>query len=120
MVTTVLIIEDNQDHRLLIQRILSRINLDFMIAGNTQEIDRFLERVDLIILDMNLSEKWLMSSSEIIAYIRNHHLFKALPILALTTTRSLFERKPRAGWDILMMKPFDIAELQQNILRLVG
>jgi DNA-binding response OmpR family regulator len=118
-VTTVLIIDDNQDHYILIERVLNRMNLKAMIAKNNQDILSFLEYVDLVILDLNLSDKWLMDSFEIISYIRNHDLLASLPILALATS-VLSERKYQNGWNKLMMKPFDISELKHNILALVN
>lgn len=118
--TTVLIIEDNQDHRVLIERILIMIDLDALVANDDQDLDYFLNRVDMVILDMNLSQRWSMNSFEIINYIRNHCSFMTLPILALTSIRINIDPIDRIGWNILLMKPFDVSDLKNSIKHLIG
>lgn len=119
MVATVLIIDDNQDHRVLIDRVISRIELDTVIAENIKDVMNFLDRADIVVLDMNLSDKWSMNSFEIIDYIRNHTLFSALPILALAT-RIAHEKNDAYMWDILMMKPFNVHQFQYHIRQLMN
>ncbi len=117
--TTVLIIDACQEHRVLIGRMVNRMNLNALIAKNSQDVVDYIGQVDLVILDLNLSGQWKLDSFGIIAMIRQHDQLTRLPILALATN-ILPDSKYHNGWDKLMMKPFDISELKNNILDLLA
>lgn len=113
---TILYIEDNQDNRTLIRRILNAEGYQVSEAANAAEGLRVLESVrpDLILMDINMPD---IDGYTLTAKIRAIPGFRDIPIIALTANvmRGDRERSMEAGCDGYIQKPVDIDLLPQQI-----
>jgi len=126
----VLLIEDNPDDVLQIQRILKQCGLleDLRVVVDGREgIDVLAENVnsipaklpDLIILDLNLPK---VSGLEVLQWIRADHRLKDVPVVILTGTRedrSLVELH-RLGVLGYLVKPLTSQEFVRTVAGIVA
>ena len=112
----ILYVEDNQDNRILVQRILEAAGYQFLGADNASdgiELAR-LHVPDLILVDINLPEvDGLTMTQELKADAQ----FANTPIIAITANvmRGDRERTITAGCDDYIQKPIDVDNLPRQI-----
>ena len=114
----ILYIEDNNDNRTLIRRILTAEGYDLREAAHASEALEILKslRPDLILMDINMPD---VDGYTLTTQIRGMSGFDGVPIVALTANvmRGDRERSLEAGCDGYIQKPIDIDLLPQQIER---
>jgi two-component system cell cycle response regulator DivK len=115
---TILYVEDNQDNRNLVRRVLEADGysvVEAMDAG--QALDRLgASSIDLILMDINMPD---MDGYTLTTKIKSMPNYKDVPIIAVTANvmRGDRERSLEAGCDGYIQKPIDIDTLSQQIER---
>ena len=123
MSKVVLLVEDDEDNRELVNFVISRsrLGLELMIAVNGQEAIDFIKikRPDLILMDMQMP---VMDGYTAVSAIKGDPQFHSIPIIAFTAqarpediarTRSL-------GCVEHYTKPMDPEELLNTIQKYIG
>jgi CheY-like chemotaxis protein len=104
-VTTIAVVEDNPDNRLLLQALLGD-RYDLLEFDNGIDALAGLESLlpDLVLLDISLPG---MDGNEILGRIRADQRLRRLPVIALTAHAMAGDREKylRAGFDDYITKP---------------
>ena len=119
--TTIAVVEDNADNRLLLQAILGD---EYELVEYDNGIDALKgitgSRPDLVLLDISLPG---MDGNEILQRIRADVTLRQLPVIALTAHAMAGDREKflAAGFDDYITKPIvDETILSASIKRLLG
>jgi len=116
----VLLVEDHPDTSDIIQRELSVVGYDVLIAEDGHQAVAFAAHLlpDVIVMDMKLPK---LSGHEATARIRENPKTAAIPILAATALTGPGEREKclAAGCNDYLAKPFTYRELDQAIRKLL-
>ncbi|MEK6543752.1 MAG: response regulator transcription factor [Elusimicrobiota bacterium] len=117
----ILIAEDEEAHRILLERILKNAGYEPTLVENGYEATKSLENhnFDAVILDWNMPK---MDGGEVASWIRKHPKAKRMPILMLTVRR-LPEQEVQGfecGADDFLTKPYTPKELLARIERLMN
>ena len=119
MGSNILCIEDNQDNRTLVKRVLESrgYTLLFAVNGLTGVSMAENEEVNLILVDINLPD---IDGYDVVRKIRKSEKkasLATLPIIAVTANALLGDAKKAisAGCNAYMTKPIDIYELWANV-----
>jgi len=114
----VLVVDDIESNRNLVEEYLSQINLEVISAENGQEGLLFAEEYhpDLILMDIRMPE---MNGYEATEHLKNNPNTADIPIIALTASVALNEKaKIKAhGFDACLFKPVNISELLSELSR---
>ncbi|MEW5939158.1 MAG: response regulator [Chloroflexota bacterium] len=117
----ILYVEDNQDNRLLIRRVLNSEGYDVTEADSAANALEAIKSVhpDLILMDINMPD---MDGYALTARIRKAPGFATVPIIAVTANvmRGDREKSLEAGCDGYIQKPIDIDILAQQIERFIA
>ena len=117
---TILYVEDNQDNRKLVRRVLEADGYTVNEAENAQEALAYLNTKPpaLILMDISMPD---MDGYALTAKIRAMPEFTKIPIIAMTANvmRGDRERSLEAGCDGYIQKPIDIDILTQQIERFI-
>ena len=115
---TILYVEDNQDNRMLIRRVLTSEGYTVHEAPDAGSALNALKTLhpDLILMDINMPD---MDGYTLTAHIRALPNLGLIPIVALTANvmRGDRERSLEAGCDGYIQKPVAIDTLTQQIER---
>lgn len=115
---TILYVEDNQDNRNLVRRVLEVEGFSVSEAKDAaQALHRLeTESIDLILMDINMPD---MDGYTLTSKIKSMPKYKNVPIVAVTANvmRGDRERSLEAGCDGYIQKPIDIDALAQQIER---
>lgn len=118
----VLVVDDEQDARELIRRILTGCRAEVRVAGSVAEaltaLDEF--RPDLLLSDIGMPER---DGFDLIRQLRSSGVnAQALPAVALTAFARAEDRRRAllAGFQVHIAKPVDPAELVATIASLLG
>lgn len=118
--TTLAVVEDNADNRLLLQAILGdRFDLVEYDNGTDALSGIAQSRPDLVLLDISLPG---MDGNEILQRIRRDMTLRDLPVIALTAHAMAGDREKflAAGFDDYITKPIiDESQLFSSIERLL-
>jgi two-component system cell cycle response regulator DivK len=118
---TILYVEDNNDNRTLVRRILLSEDYSLIEATNAAEALKVLENTkpDLILMDINMPD---MDGYTLTAKIKALPGFQRVPILALTANvmRGDKEKTLEAGCDGYIQKPLDIDQLIKEVERFLA
>src|SRR5512143_1772654 len=116
--TTIMYVEDNQENRILVRRILMSEDYAILEAVSAADALNILKNAkpDLILMDINMPD---MDGYTLTAKIRSMPGFERIPILALTANvmRGDKEKTLEAGCDGYIQKPLDIDHLTREIER---
>jgi CheY-like chemotaxis protein len=119
--TTVAVVEDNADNRLLLQALLGdRYDLVEFDNGAEALAGMSVSLPDLVLLDISLPG---MDGNEILSRIRGNERLRPLPVIALTAHAMSGDREKylSAGFDDYITKPIvDETLLIEAIERCVG
>ena len=117
---TILYVEDNQDNRKLVRRVLEADGYSFDEAKNAQEALEYLNTKypSLILMDISMPD---IDGYALTAKIRAMPEFANTPIIAMTANvmRGDRERSLAAGCDGYIQKPIDIDTLTQQVERYI-
>jgi two-component system chemotaxis response regulator CheY len=113
MKKTVLIVDDFENTRWVIANSLQKkLEINILQAGNGKEAIKYFDgrrHIDLLITDLNMPE---MDGIELVKNIRNNQKYGFIPIIMLTTERSMEKQKNAEDAQVTMWvkKPFDQKE----------
>ena len=112
----ILVVEDNDDNRQLVLKVLGRRNYDVVGVVDGNEALEQLNAInpDLILMDINLPG---MDGYEVTRRIRLQEKFAALPIVALTAHAMVGdeEKSLHAGCDAYISKPINVRTFPETI-----
>ena len=118
---TVLLVEDTEDNRFMMRRLLEMAGYGVIEATNGEEAVRLAEseRPNLILMDLSLP---IIDGLAATRAIRKLDGFKNVPIVAVSAHDSSdFQAEAlAAGCNGYITKPIDFSELEQLIARLLG
>jgi CheY-like chemotaxis protein len=118
----ILVAEDNEFNRELLEHLLGRLGLSAAMATNGREALALLERelFDLLLLDVHMPE---LDGFGVVGAIRERERTAGghLPVIALTARSRKADREKclRAGMDEYLAKPFTAADLWAAIGRVL-
>ena len=117
---TILYVEDNQDNRKLVRRVLEADGYAVDEAKNAQEALVYLniKPPALILMDISMPD---MDGYTLTTKIKAMPEFAKIPIIAMTANvmRGDRERSLEAGCDGYIQKPIDIDTLTQQVERYI-
>ncbi len=112
----VLVVDDIEYNRSLIEEYLSQVNLEIISAENGQKALLFVEeyRPALILMDIRMPE---MNGYEACKHLKNNPNTADIPIIALTASVALNEKASikAHGFDGFLAKPVNISELLREL-----
>jgi two-component system cell cycle response regulator DivK len=116
MTKRILVVEDQEDNRIILRRLLSNAGYDLIEAGNGEDgVALALSmRPDLILMDIQLP---VMDGYEATRRIKSNAELKSIPVIAVTSyALSGDEAKARAsGCDAYVAKPFSPRQLLAKV-----
>lgn len=116
----ILVVDDSQDMRDLLQRLLERTGYQVVLAedGQASLTQARLHHPDLVLMDLSLPD---MDGWEAVQHLRKMPEFRTTPIIAVTAHVSPqeAERALAAGCTTHIGKPFDTKALLREIDRLL-
>lgn len=120
-IATVLYIEDNQENRLLVRRILQAEGYNVLEADSAQQALEIVltQPPDLILMDINLPE---VDGYTLTSQLKSIPSLGRIPIVALTANvmKGDRERTLEAGCDGYIQKPIDVDTLPHQINRFLA
>src|SRR5262245_45417632 len=118
---TVLLVEDTEDNRFMMRRLLEMSGYEVIEATNGEEAVRVAaaERPDLILMDLSLPLIDGLAATRLIRKLPN---FEKTPIIAVSAhdTSDFLNDALKAGCNSYITKPIDFSELEQLIVRELG
>ena len=118
MAATILYVEDNQDNRLLVRRILQAEGFQVLEADSAAHALQVLEsnKPNLILMDINMPD---VDGYTLTTRIKSLPAMASTPIIAVTANvmRGDKERSLEAGCDGYIQKPIDVDNLPAQIVR---
>ena len=116
MTKRILVVEDQQDNRIILRRLLSSAGYDLIEAVNGEDgvALALSTRPDLILMDIQLP---VMDGYEATRRIKSNAELKSIPVIAVTSyALSGDEAKARAaGCDAYVAKPFSPRQLLAKV-----
>lgn len=120
-IETVLLVEDTEDNRFMMRRLLEMAGYGVVEATNGEEAVRLAqsERPDLILMDLSLP---VIDGLAATRAIRKSAGLAKTPIIAVSAhdTSDFQSEALAAGCDSYITKPIDFSQLEQLIARLLG
>jgi len=120
-IATVLLVEDTEDNRFMMRRLLEMAGYGVVEATNGEEAVRLAksERPDLILMDLSLP---VIDGLAATRAIRKLDGFGKVPIVAVSAhdTSDFQTDAITAGCDSYITKPIDFSQLEVLIARLLG
>jgi len=120
MKKTILIVEDNQDLRHIVQMHLKLLGYDSILAVNGKEaVDMATSHLpDLIVMDIMLP---VMDGLQATRLIREHPNTQSTPIIAMTARVTSEDKEEclRSGCDDFIAKPFTSKQLTSIVEKLL-
>lgn len=115
----VLVVDDNNINRLLINKVLSRWGATTDFAENGQQaVDKITanQNYDAVLMDVYMPEMGGIEATRIIRS-KQEPYFQQLPIIALTASILTSEREEieRCGMNDFILKPFDPQKLFEKL-----
>lgn len=118
---TVLLVEDTEDNRFMMRRLLEMSGYRVVEATNGEEAVRLAEAESpgLILMDLSLP---IIDGLAATRLIRKLPKFKKTPIIAVSAhdTSDFLSEALEAGCNSYITKPIDFSELEQLIVRELG
>ncbi|MDB5130884.1 MAG: hypothetical protein JWR02_633 [Mucilaginibacter sp.] len=116
----ILVVDDNQINRLLINKVLSKWGASTDFAANGLEAIKKIENnrdYDVVLMDIHMPEMGGIEATRILRG-KDDSYFQQLPIIALTASMLTNERSviEEVGMDYII-KPFDRKDLYEKLSR---
>ena len=119
--TTVLLVEDTEDNRLMMRRLLEMSGYRVVEAANGEEAVKVAETESpaLILMDLSLPVIDGLAATRLIRKLPN---LDRVPIIAVSAhdTSDFLAEALGAGCDSYITKPIDFNELEQLIAKVLG
>lgn len=116
MATKVLVIDDEEDYRIIIREVLADAGLDVKLARDGEEGLRMAkaERPDIVLVDWMMPR---MDGEQFCRAMRQDAGLKSLPVLMLTVRQTADEELEALhfGVDDFVVKPFKAPELLARV-----
>lgn len=116
MKARVLVVEDNDDNRALVVKILSRHGYEVTEALSGEQALEQVESCvpDLVLMDLNLDG---MSGFEATRRLKNDPRLRHIPVVALTAYAMVGDRERalESGCDGYLSKPVDVRRLPEQV-----
>jgi CheY-like chemotaxis protein len=117
----VLVVDDNQINRLLINKILTKWGAKADFAENgVQAVDKIesSQKYDVVLMDIHMPEMGGLEATQIIRS-KSEPYFKQLPIIALTASmlNSQMNQIGDSGMNDYILKPFEPKVLYEKLSR---
>jgi CheY-like chemotaxis protein len=116
----ILVVDDEQINIALIKTALSDLEAEFLLAHDGQEGLTLAqeEAPELIILDVMMPK---LDGYKVCGMLKADRRFARVPVVILSSRAGDDDREMarEAGADVYMVKPFDAAELNKNVKRLL-
>lgn len=120
----ILVVEDSPSTRTFLATILESgtavDDLEVVEAGSGFEALKMLphHKFDAILTDINMPD---INGLELVSFLKNHPLYKSIPIMVISTESTLEDRKRAAalGAEEYVVKPFEAPELLDKLRRLL-
>lgn len=120
----ILVVEDSSSMRAYLTTIIEggteSYDLDIVEAGSGFEALKTLphHRFDAILTDINMPD---INGLELVSFLKNHPVYKAIPIMVISTESSEEDRKraEALGAEEYLVKPFESAQLIEKLRRLL-
>jgi len=116
MPKTILIVDDEEDIRTLLSKVLTSEGYSLLEAGNGEEMFRVLEtaRPDLILLDVMLPST---DGYELCRQLKQDARYRGIPVVLLTVlaTAANIRQGLELGASAYLTKPFDPAVLGREL-----
>ena len=113
---TILYVEDSQDNRTLVRRVLQSEGFQVLEAEDASHAMLVLDdqRPDLILMDINLPE---VDGYSLTTHLKLRPELRSVPIIALTANvmKGDRERSMEAGCDGYIQKPINVDTLAEQI-----
>lgn len=118
---TVLVVDDNQINRLLINKVISKWGATIEFAENGQEAVEKIEanpHFDVVLMDIHMPVMGGIEATQIIRS-KNEDYYKNLPIIALTASmlNSELNEIASSGMNDYILKPFDPRGLHEKLMK---
>jgi two-component system cell cycle response regulator DivK len=116
MLKKVLIVEDNEDNRELVVKVLRNKGYEMVQAADGEEAleKAVAERPDLILLDISLPK---LDGYEVAKRLKSMEEFQEIPIIAFTAHAMKGDREKVivAGFEGYISKPVNVRELPEQV-----
>ncbi len=120
----ILVVEDSSSMRAYLATIIEggteSYDLDIVEASSGFEALKTLphHRFDAILTDINMPD---INGLELVSFLKNHPVYKAIPIMVISTESSDEDRKraEALGAEEYLVKPFESAQLIEKLRRLL-
>jgi len=120
----ILLVEDSASMRSYLSNIIENgtdDDVEIVEAANGFEALKTLphHKFDAILTDINMPD---INGLELISFLKNHPIYKSIPIMVISTESTAEDRKRAAalGVEEYLSKPFEAPELVDKLRRLVG
>jgi len=120
----ILVVEDSPSMRAFLATIIEggteSYELDVVEASSGFEALKALphHKFDAILTDINMPD---INGLELVSFLKNHPVYRAIPIMVISTESSDEDRKRAAvlGAEEYLVKPFESGELVEKLRRLL-
>lgn len=116
----ILVVDDNQDSRELVKKILSRKGYRLLEAADGEDALKKIanEKPDLILMDISLPK---IDGYELTRRLKSQEAFKTIPIIALTAHAMKGDREKAlaAGCEGYLSKPINVREFPDQIRKYI-
>lgn len=121
----ILVVEDSPSMRAYLTTMIEggadEFDLDIVEASSGFEALKTLphHRFDAILTDINMPD---INGLELVSFLKNHPLYKSIPIMVISTEASEEDRKRAAalGAEEYLVKPFSSDDLLNKVRKLLG
>jgi DNA-binding response OmpR family regulator len=114
----VLIIENDQDIRLIVEYILSQEGFDTLSIPEPKTLADILQfKPDLILIDEFINSK---PGHRLCLKIKEEKLLAHLPVIVLSTANDIELIATECRANDYIRKPFDVEEMVSKVLRVIG
>jgi two-component system, chemotaxis family, chemotaxis protein CheY len=121
----ILVVEDSPSTRALLATTIETgteiDDIEVVEASSGFEALKMLphHKFDAILTDINMPD---INGLELVSFLKNHPLYKSIPIMVISTESTAEDRKRAAalGAEEYVVKPFDAPELMDKLRRLIA
>jgi CheY-like chemotaxis protein len=122
MAKTILVVEDNQDNSLLVQKILEHYGYNVKLAENGKEALAYCKSSpppSLVLMDISLPD---IDGIELTREIKNIKAYSYIPVIAVTahSTEEMQKKIMEGGFVNILFKPYTPPEFIKMIQQYIG